>query len=1093
MSNASKILNRYEIRPITRGKRKGQFAFNQLYFWDFLRRPEPDLKALSQEAEYNPKTQAWSPIQTGRERYDLRNLTSVPRDYLKRFKGQLKALKRNRKYYLDARVEKGDDETLIFSRYDSSDFVDRHAIFTYDFSSEDVKNTQAIERFKHLLDMCLKFNYPVVVVELSPLPPKAEGRKLQVKDSININCMAEIIGNHYPRVKERAYELGHKMRQNGHETIEDTQQMANEFNHKYTFISALTHEVICVIKASRGVGNRNLNIYVHDGHAFSESLTFDKPTPEPIITDDVDEQLLQETNTMIRLYEDRENGVRGYRTSYGKWVVNSRHYSNITSLFKDIKNPLQTREAVYFLKWIELNQLRPTIWHKEDIRDATIECIKWASCQKMRKNQLIHYDRNSSFCSVLEPTNTDAYPWYNQYLIPQNLHLFLDDPTIDFVRSVSGIVICSYDLADGLHPAIVKMFSNHKSNRFTTPFIMYCYDNGIFEHLTIHRVIWGNHKVRLQYEDGTSKHNKRIYIGKCVQNEIQSTYYFTEKEHRDYHFHEMREKLNRNLKIEDGSHWYTLDVPVKNNIQYIEVRAFIMSYQAIAMINVILKYSDHIYSVGCDNLHILKRKFNEPLSQVIGEWKIEERPYARSTTEQDISEIVEYEIPEPTRTADVYGEYMLKLLTNRRSLQMGKPGYGKSYQILEALVRLELTHSEYVYLTPTKKLSKKLRKKYPTLNIVHWQKYFCSSHCDDVWLNDESRQLKSLRPLIIWDEIFTVDSKNINGFMDYLNYKRQATVIMIGDNKQLTPFDGYDNTSNIILRTDYVASPLTVDYRSKNKETSQFKDKIRGIKTEEESASYLRQRIGDTSWADFLRRWTPDSLVYASTRNMGKKLNEILENIHNRKFKKHPKPYIFKNDTVYCTCCEATASMDCENAERFLEGEIIFSMTQPPNTRLSYTSTIHTCIGDTVQSNVFLFNDRNSSVFCNNGIYTAITRIERMEQLFFVLPDDRLKESAHTVGSLEDQIKMRIHWHTQYDKKKGYTTDLNSEGIKSLVEHTPICRYCKYEILHKNCHDKHDELWSINRVDNKKGHTMDNIEICCRSCNIHKRIQYHDE
>ncbi|MDP6586703.1 MAG: hypothetical protein QF535_18755, partial [Anaerolineales bacterium] len=401
------------------------------------------------------------------------------------------------------------------------------------------------------------------------------------------------------------------------------------------------------------------------------------------------------------------------------------------------------------------------------------------------------------------------------------------------------------------------------------------------------------------------------------------------------------------------------------------------------------------------------------------------------------------------------------------------------------------------YLTPTNTAANNKLLDYrgggceesPTagLNAINWQAWFGTSWADPNWLlprpnAPQGGHTRSIPQLVVWDEIFTVDPEVIDMLVPWL-LKKGATIVFIGDEEQLENFNGHPNYDTIMKYVEYEHPFLDVDRRSKDDETRELKMKLRGL-SEEAAAKEITDCIGFTEWDKFLEEWTPNSLVYATTHAMTDYLVPILTEIHKNKFAGRPIPWMFQQDTVY-------------NDEKYHNCEIIelpyeTNFEPPPNCRLAYTMTVQKSIGDTVKDKVFLIADRNSSVFSNRGIYTAATRIERLNQLFWVKPTKDAMRSAHTItDDLETQIEKRIRFHKEADKKANRPTEdgyINVEYIKDLIENThDDCRYCNEPMEYFYYFDRSPDRWSINRLDNNLAHVEGNVEICCRSCNIHKR------
>ena len=97
---------------------------------------------------------------------------------------------------------------------------------------------------------------------------------------------------------------------------------------------------------------------------------------------------------------------------------------------------------------------------------------------------------------------------------------------------------------------------------------------------------------------------------------------------------------------------------------------------------------------------------------------------------------------------------------------------------------------------------------------------------------------------------------------------------------------------------------------------------------------------------------------------------------------------------------------------------------------------------------------------------------------------------------LREQIRQKIHnYHAQDMKKQLYNPD-NFITLEFILEKLKDCNldcfYCRepvyiwYEIA------REPKQWTVERIDNKIGHDIGNIEIACLSCNLKRRCMYHE-
>ena len=89
------------------------------------------------------------------------------------------------------------------------------------------------------------------------------------------------------------------------------------------------------------------------------------------------------------------------------------------------------------------------------------------------------------------------------------------------------------------------------------------------------------------------------------------------------------------------------------------------------------------------------------------------------------------------------------------------------------------------------------------------------------------------------------------------------------------------------------------------------------------------------------------------------------------------------------------------------------------------------------------------------------------------------------------QIKNKIHSYRSQDIEKNILDEENladlSGVILKLAEADYTCYYCKepVQLLYENVREP--KQWTLERIDNKRGHVLDNVEIACLSCNLRRR------
>ena len=92
---------------------------------------------------------------------------------------------------------------------------------------------------------------------------------------------------------------------------------------------------------------------------------------------------------------------------------------------------------------------------------------------------------------------------------------------------------------------------------------------------------------------------------------------------------------------------------------------------------------------------------------------------------------------------------------------------------------------------------------------------------------------------------------------------------------------------------------------------------------------------------------------------------------------------------------------------------------------------------------------------------------------------------------LTKDISIKLNGYRNQDSLKG-RLDLETfitvqQTIDLLVQSNLTCFYCKCftPILYKNVRDGNQ--WSLDRIDNDKGHSHDNVVISCLKCNLQRK------
>jgi hypothetical protein len=150
---------------------------------------------------------------------------------------------------------------------------------------------------------------------------------------------------------------------------------------------------------------------------------------------------------------------------------------------------------------------------------------------------------------------------------------------------------------------------------------------------------------------------------------------------------------------------------------------------------------------------------------------------------------------------------------------------------------------------------------------------------------------------------------------------------------------------------------------------------------------------------------------------------------------------------------------------------------------MNYCSTTHKSQGETITENYTIYDWK---YMCKKIKYTALSRAKTCEQVCF-----GYVEFERDTSTFVDNIQKKLKAHTEYDTKKGYKNDITTDDIQELfVKQNSECCKCGC-FMKTHGYSKGDKRqFSIDRIDSKKGHTKDNIQLFCWGCNRAKKNRF---
>ena len=162
----------------------------------------------------------------------------------------------------------------------------------------------------------------------------------------------------------------------------------------------------------------------------------------------------------------------------------------------------------------------------------------------------------------------------------------------------------------------------------------------------------------------------------------------------------------------------------------------------------------------------------------------------------------------------------------------------------------------------------------------------------------------------------------------------------------------------------------------------------------------------------------------------------------------------------------------------------------PADAELAYSTTFHVCQGMTINAEedvkIWICRDRLNG-WADNAVYMALTRAEGIDQVRqFEIQYER--EVKIVQGTMTEIISRKIQRYQNNDAARHRAFDLDTEYIADLCQKSAgECPICHEKIMFENYQQMDNKQFSVDRLDNTKGHLKGNVRITCFACNTHRR------
>jgi len=202
------------------------------------------------------------------------------------------------------------------------------------------------------------------------------------------------------------------------------------------------------------------------------------------------------------------------------------------------------------------------------------------------------------------------------------------------------------------------------------------------------------------------------------------------------------------------------------------------------------------------------------------------------------------------------------------------------------------------------------------------------------------------------------------------------------------------------------------------------------------------------------------------------------ELICRKSFKQKTKQVGFVNFTYIITDIDDENNIytlyDGENDDIYVSAQQLES-----GFKLPYARTCHSQQGSTIDEKITIF-DLNHFMVNTKWIYTAITRTTDLKNIQFYIAPYNVSLDIYGLEEVKNKLKNDIENHKISDKNAGRDMSdyVDVEWSLNISEKTNRCSLCMKDIM---------ETFSIDRIDNSKGHSKDNCRIICWLCNVSKK------
>ena len=364
-------------------------------------------------------------------------------------------------------------------------------------------------------------------------------------------------------------------------------------------------------------------------------------------------------------------------------------------------------------------------------------------------------------------------------------------------------------------------------------------------------------------------------------------------------------------------------------------------------------------------------------------------------------------------------------------------------------------------------------------------------------------KLDRLPRVILWDEAGMVPTEIFERVLPYLRDRGIQVIALLGEG-QLNPFA--DKAGPAAYLRDTWAQRVVdfdVDMRSQDDQIRDLKSLM--WKTDDKSQLRIfRERVPEAKFDALLAEWTPQDLVLCSTLALGAVVGNALLARHREHFPQELAPIRYAPpDNAPRRSVKALIDVPGQAGRQVpaVRGTIEWV---PLDTVLvnglgaewvyAGWSTIHCVQGKTINAPRRLYIvDHKLAGWLSNAVYTAVSRVRTFAQLRRVIPPASAQDYVMPAeGTLQADpcpvlIANRLRQHLSSDRQAKKVPEpadrLDVEFvIGMIVRQDGRCACCDCPLLLQGFTPRHPQAFSIDRLDDSRGHARDNVRLACYNC-----------